>query len=138
MAAFNKYNTFAVDLSAGVHDLTTAGSQLKVALTNRAPQVAADTQLSDINEISYANLDGTQLDIQNVGVENPAGTWQVSGTDVVWTASGAVATFQHVVLYNDTPACDPLIGWWTATTPITMGAGDTFTLDFGSIVLTVT
>ncbi len=139
MATFNKFDQFAVDLSAGVHTLTTAGSTLRVALSNTAPVAGTNATLADITQIAYTNLDGTQLDVQNVGSESPAGTWQVSGTDVVWTASGPVATFRYVVLYNDTPTApaDPLIGWWDYGSGVTMANGETFTVDFGAIIFTV-
>ncbi len=139
MATFNKFDQFAIDLAAGVHTLTTAGSLLRVALTNTAPVAGTDAVLADITQIAYTNLDGTQLDVQNVGSESPAGTWQVSGTDVTWTASGPVATFRYVVLYNDTPTApaDPLIGWWDYGSGVTMASGETFTVDFGPIIFTV-
>jgi len=34
------------------------------------------------------------------------------------------------VLYNDTTASENLIGYWDYGTSITLGAGDTFTVDF--------
>jgi len=141
MAAFQKYDQFVVDLAAGVHVLTTAGSLLKVALSNTAPTVATDGVIADVTEISYTNLDLTQVDVLNVGSETPAGTWDVApGTDVVWTASGAVATFRYVILYNDTPAAplDPLVGFWDYGSGVTLASGETFTADFGASLFTVT
>jgi len=139
MAAFNKFDQFIVDVAAGVHTLTTAGSLLKVCLTNTAPVKATDGVLADITQISYTNLDVSQVDVANVGSETPAGTWDVAGTDVVWTASGAVATFRYVVLYNDTPTspADPLIGWWDYGSGVTLASGETFTSDFGTSIFTL-
>ena len=139
MATFVKFEQFAVDLAAGVHTLTTAGSLLKIALTNTAPTVATDATLSDITQISYTNLDATQIDIENTGSENPGGTWEVVATDKTWNASGAVATFRYVVLYNDTPTspADPLIGYWDYGSGITMASGESFTVDFGANLLTI-
>lgn len=139
MATFNKFDQFIVDVAAGVHTLTTAGSLLKICLTNTAPVKATDGVLADITQIAYTNLDLTQIDVENVGAETPAGTWDVSGTDKVWTASGAVATFRYVVLYNDTPAAplDPLIGWWDYGSGITLANLETFTTDFGTSLFTL-
>ena len=56
MAAFVKYDQFAVDLAAGVHVLTTAGSQLMICLSNTAPTVATDAVLADVTQIAYTNI----------------------------------------------------------------------------------
>jgi hypothetical protein len=52
--------------------------------------------------------------------------------DLVLTASGSVATFRYVVLYNDTPSspADPLVSWWDYAGDVTLATGETFTLDF--------
>lgn len=140
MATFVKFHQFAVDLAAGVHTLTTAGSTLKIALTNTAPVVATDEVLADITQISYTNITETMpADVTNVGAEAPAGTWDVSGTDIVLNATGAVATFRYVVLYNDTPTspADPLIGYWDYGSGVTLANGESFTVDFGASIFTV-
>jgi len=140
MATFVKFEQFAVDLDAAVHTLTTAGSLLKVCLTNTAPTVATDAVLTDITQISYTNITETvPADTTNVGAETPGGTWDVSGTDITLNATGAVATFRYVVLYNDTPTspADPLIGYWDYGSGITMASGESFTVDFGTSIFTV-
>ena len=142
MATFVKYDQFAVDLAAGVHVLTTAGSLLKLALTDTAPVTSTHAVLADITEIAYTNISSPTMpaDIANVGAENPAGTWEVSGTDVTINASGTVAQFQYVVLYNDTPSSplDPLIGYWDYGSKVNLTTGESFTVDFGAIILTIT
>lgn len=140
MATFNKFDQFAVDLAAAVHTLTTAGSTLKIALTNTAPVQATDATLSDITQIAYTNITETMpADVTNVGAETPAGTWDVSGTDITLNATGAVSTFRYVVLYNDTPTspADPLIGWWDYGSGVTLASGESFTVDFGTSIFTV-
>lgn len=141
MAAFNKFDQFVVDLAAGSHVLTTAGSLLRICLSNTAPVAATDAVLTDITQISYTNITETvPADVTNVGAESPAGTWDVSGTDVVLNATGAVATFRYVVLYNDTPTSpvDPLIGWWDYGSGVTLASGESFTVDFGTSIFTIT
>ncbi len=48
------------------------------------------------------------------------------------TASGAVAAFGAIVLYNDTPTspADPLIAWWEYGSDVTLANTETFTIDF--------
>jgi hypothetical protein len=50
----------------------------------------------------------------------------------VLTASGAVATFRYVVIYNDTASNDELIGWYDYGSDVTLASGETFTVDFDS------
>ena len=141
MAVFNKYDQFAVDLAAGVHVLTTAGSQLMVCLSNTAPVPATNAVLADVVQIAYTNItEAVPADTTNVGAETPAGTWDVSGTDIVLNATGPVATFQYAIIYNDTPAAplDPLVGWWDYGAPITLANGESFTIDFGATILSLT
>lgn len=140
MAVFNKYDQFAVDLAAGVHDLTTSGCLLRICLSNTAPVQASDAVLTDVTQISYTNITETvPADVANIGSESPAGTWDVAGTDVVLNATGAVATFRYVVLYNDTPTspADPLIGWWDYGSGVTLASGESFTTDFAASIFTV-
>ena len=133
MATFTKFEQFAVDLAAGVHTLTTAGSTLKVCLTNTAPVAATDAILSDITQIAYTNVTETwPADIANVGSESPGGTWNVAGTDAVATATGSVGPFRYAGLYNDTPSSPlkPLIGYWDYGSSISLNSGETFTVNF--------
>ena len=141
MAVFNKFEQFVVDLAAGVHILTTAGSQLDIILSNTAPTPATDSLKTDITEIAYTNITETvPADVTNVGSETPGGTWDVAGTDIVLNATGAVATFRYVVLFNDTPTSplDPLIGWWDYGSGVTLANGESFTIDFGASIFTIT
>jgi hypothetical protein len=63
------------------------------------------------------------------------------GTDVTWTASGgSFGPFQYVVLYNDTQTtpAKPLIGWYNYGSAISVNDTESFTVDFGATVLTLT
>jgi len=143
MAAFVKYNSFAVNLAAGNFTLTDAGSQIKVALSNTAGDVvpASHSALGTITQISYANCNLiAQQDTINVGVETPAGTWDVSGSDVIITATGAVAQFRYIILYDEltTTPVDALIGSWDYGSGVDLANGETFTINFGASMFTVT
>lgn len=128
MATFNKFNQYTRDLLAGVH---ADGNTYKVALTNSAP-TASNTVLANITQIANGNgytTGGTATTITN---STSSGTAKMTGTDVVFTASGAVGPFRYAVLYNDTPTspADPLIGWWDYGSAVTMATTETFTVDF--------
>lgn len=125
MAGFNKFNSFVEALAEKVHNL--GSDTLKVALTNSAP-VATNTVLSNITEVSYANI--SDRTVSQSASSQTSGTYKLVLTDLVLTASDTVGPFQYVVLYNDTASNDELIGWYDNGSPVTMGNGDTFTIDF--------
>lgn len=136
MATYNKFECFVGDLGDKVHDLD--GDTLKVYLTNNAPSASADSVLADLAGITAQN-GYAATDITNVWSET-SGTGTLTGTDVVFTASGgSFGPFRYVVIYNDTPTspADPLVAWWDYGAAITVNAGETFTVDFGASILTV-
>jgi hypothetical protein len=132
MATFNKFHQFVEDLAKGVHNFTSDSTcTVTVALcpTGGAP-VNTNTVLANLTQISYTNL-STRV-ITGVTCEQSSGTVSFTANDLVLTASGTVASFQYVVLYNDDPTspADPLIGWYDYGSSVTLNNGETFTIDF--------
>lgn len=126
MATFNKFEQFAEDVAHGVHDLSS--DQIAVALTANAP-TASDAVLADLTEITYTNLSSRSVTTSASG--QTGGTYKLVLDDLVLTASGgSVGPFRYVVLYNDTPAADPLIGYYDYGSEITLLDGETLTIDF--------
>lgn len=127
MATFNKFNSFVEALAEKVHNL--GSDTLQIALTNasNAP-VATNTQLSDLTQIAYTNL-SSQV-VTTSSSSQTSGTYKLVCDDLVLTASGAVATFRYVVLFNQTATNDELIGWWDYGGDVTLANGETFTVDF--------
>lgn len=131
MAAYNKINQFVADICQKVHNLSTSQDSLKVALTAAAnAPVATNTVLANLTEVSYTNLSARTLTIN--ASSQSSGTFKLVITDLVLTASGTVATFRYVAIYNDTPTspADPLIAWYDYGANVALANGDTFTLDF--------
>ena len=132
MASFNKFNQFVEDLAKGVHNFTSDSTcTVTVALTAAAnAPVAGNSVLADLTQISYTNLSSRV--ITGVTCEQSSGTVSFTANDLVLTASGSVATFRYVVLYNDDPTspADPLIGWYDYGSNVTLSSGETFTIDF--------
>jgi len=132
MASFNKFNQFVEDLAKGVHNFTDDTTcTVTVALCNasNAP-VAGNSVLANLTQISYTNLSSRV--ITGVTAEQTSGTVTFTASDLTLTASGSVATFRYVVLYNDDPTspADPLIGWYDYGSDVTLSSGETFTIDF--------
>ncbi len=137
-ASYNKFLDFVEQLGLGKHQLET--DVFKAMLTNVAP-VNTNTIKANITDIA-AGFGYTAGGNDVVGTySEAAGVGSFAGTDVVWTAAGgSIGAFRYVVLYNDsqtTPA-KPLVGWWDYGSAITILDGETFTVDFGATILTVT
>jgi hypothetical protein len=127
MAAFTKFQPFVEALAEKKHNL--GSDQLVIALTNNAnPPLATDAVLADQVEISYTNL--SSRNVTTVSSVQTSGTYKLTLTDLVLTASGTVPAFRFVLLFNDTAAADDLIGWWDYGSDLILLSGETFTVDF--------
>jgi len=132
MATYNKFEQFTEDLAHGVHNL--GSDQLVVALTAAASApVATNSVLLNLTEISYTNLSSRNITTNTSG--QTSGTYELNLTDLVLTASGAVATFRYVVIYNDAPTspADPLICWYDYGGDVTLADTETFTINFDDV-----
>lgn len=125
MATYNKFNAFVADIANKVHNL--GSDQMTLALTNTLP-TSANAVLADLTQISYTNL--SSRNVTTTSSTQSSGTYKLILVSPTLTASGAVATFRYVVLYNSTAASGNLIGWWDYGSAITMANGDTFTVTF--------
>jgi hypothetical protein len=133
MATFNKFNAWAENM-VEVANLGT--DTFVIALTNSAPS-ATNSVLADITPISYTNLSSRTL--TTASSSQTSGTYTLAFNDLTLTASGAVATFRYVVIYDDTPTspADPLVGWYDYGSSITMASGETLLIDFGASVISL-
>ena len=130
MAVYNKFQSFVEAVALKKHNL--GADVLTIALTNalNAP-VATNSVLADLTQIAYTNLSARVPTITSC--VQTAGTLKLILADLVLTATGAVAPFRYVVLYNATATNGELIAWWDYGSEITLANGDTFTLDFDNV-----
>jgi len=132
MATFNKIEQFVEDIMHGVHDFTnTAAADITVLLTTFANiPIATNKVLADITQIAYTNL--SARDVSITSSLHTTGTYKLTLTDLVLSATGAVATFRGVGHYADVPSSplDPLIQWYDHGSDVTLANGETFTLDY--------
>lgn len=133
MATYNKFNAWAENM-VEVANLGT--DQFVVALTNTAP-VATNSVLADISQISYTNL--SSRNITTSSSSQTTGTYSLVLTDLTLTATGSVGPFRYVVIYDDTPTspADPLVCWYDYGSSITLANGETFVIDFGANLFTL-
>lgn len=138
MATFNKFQQFVENLGKGVHNFTSDSTcTVTVALCAAAnAPVATNSVLADLTQVSYANLSSRVM--TGITWEQTTGTAHMTGNDLTLTASGSVATFRYVVLYDDDPTspADPLIGWWDYAGDVTLNNGETFVINLNTDVLT--
>lgn len=133
MAAFNKFDQFAEDLAHKVHNLSS--DEIIVLLTNTAPDVATDEVAADITQISYDDLSSRV--VTRISSGQTGGVYELVLQDLVLTASDEVGPFRYVVLANNTPAGDPLIGYYDRGESLTLQASDTLTLDFSAEAISI-
>jgi hypothetical protein len=138
MATFTKYQDTVQQFWTGIHNLTAAGHTVKAVIHTDAPVVATDDELADLTQITGTGYTSGGEDIQNDMTET-GGTATFTGVDVVWTATAAdwSASARYVTIYNDTSTGDKLLGAWDYGATFTLGNGETFTLDFGASVATL-
>ena len=106
-------------------------------LTNVAP-TATVTNISGLTEISAGNgysAGGTA--IGSTAYSQTSGTATLSGSNVVFTASGGtIGPFRYATVYNET-ASGPVIGFWDYGSSVTLNSGDTFTVNLSANILTI-
>ena len=141
MAAYNKFQVTVENLLRGVHDLGTGQNDVKVYLSNVAPNAATMSVKADLAEIAAGNgypAGGTTV---SNDVTRTGGTARMTAQDVTWTASGGtIGPFRYTVMYDDTPTspADPLISWWDYGSALTLQDGESFRVNFGAEAFTLT
>jgi hypothetical protein len=139
MATYVKFESFVENLAEKVIDCDL--DTFKVMLTNTAPTASTNTVKADITEISAGNgYTAGGIDI-TTATSRSGGTLTVTAADKTWTASGGtIGPFRYVVVYDDTPTspADPLVCYYDYGSAITLADTETFTVDFGSSLFTLT
>lgn len=130
MATLTKFEKFSENLGKGVFNLST--DQLKIALTNTAPNAATDSVYADITSpIAGTNLSGaTPFNVTTTSFAQTGGTAKLVLADLTLTATGSVGPFRYVVLYSDTASNKELIGYYDYGSAVTLSTNDTFKVDW--------
>lgn len=134
MAAYNKYNSGAEALVEGIN----AGTDTwRVILSNTVPAVTDVTQ-ADAAELATSGgyvVNGNSCAITSSS--QAAGVYSlVLVNPAAWTGSGGGFTARYAILWNQTQ--DKLIAWWDYGSSQAVAAGETFQVNFGATVFTVT
>lgn len=140
MAAFNKFNLTVEDWLKSKTNYSS--DTFKALLTNTAP-VATNHVYGDISANELANGNGYSTGGATVtisSVTNSSGTETVvaSAASPTWTATGAMGPFRYVVVYDSSAATQTLQCWFDFGGSITINNTDTFTVNFGANLFTLT
>ena len=144
MATFNKVNDFVGNL-AEVIDVD--DDTWLFDLTSTAPTAGTDVTadgngvVGNISPITYTNYTD-DLTVDRTFTSGTLTHTQTGGTftldygaDIVITASGgALASWQYIVMWDTTPTspADPVSHYWDHGSSISLGNGDSATLQFNA------
>jgi hypothetical protein len=128
MAAFVKFEKFVEQLAEKAYDL--GSDQLMIALTSVAPVAATSGKLADLTEIAYTNITENR-EVTTSSSAQTSGTYKLVCADLLLHATGDVANFRYIVLYDDDAANKELVGYWDyGVGGVTLHNGETFNIDF--------
>ncbi|MCP5019683.1 MAG: hypothetical protein GY938_31020 [Ketobacter sp.] len=131
MVAFTKFNQFVEDIASEVHNFGADSFMVALCASANAP-VVTNSVLANLTQISYANLSTRALTLASSG--QTSGVHTVDFNNLTLTASGAVAAFRYVVIYNDTPTspADPLIAFADYGADLTMANTEQLAINFNA------
>lgn len=128
MATFVKFPSFAKAVLRGVHNFES--HVFKAALTNTLPATTA-AMLADITQVSGGAYPAGGYTLDGVTLSDAAGVAKVTIADeIIAAAGGAVGALRYAVVYNDSAAGKPLVGYVDYGSSITLGDGESLALDF--------
>lgn len=131
MATFNKFNPFVENVHHGKFNFSSDDTcTITVALSASEPS-AAWGQLSQVSQISYANLSSRVVSVASSGQTD--GVYSLVLTDLELSASGDVAAFRYIILYDDDSTGDLLICWYDRGESVTLHNLEKITLDFDDL-----
>jgi len=128
MPALQKIPDFAEQVLRGVHNF--GSHTFKVALTNAAPAASAAV-LADVTQVTGGAYTAGGYQLDAVVLAETGGIAKVTIADEVITAAGGtVGPLRFAVVYNDTAAGKPLVGYCDYGSSITLNDGEALTVDF--------
>lgn len=137
MASYVKYEAWIEQLCNKLIDCFGTTDTFKAVIHSDAPVVASDDELADLTQVTGTGYTAGGEDIQNDSTRS-GGTVTFTAVDVTWTASAADwGAARYVSIHDDTSTNDKLMCSFDYGSNFTLGNGETFTVDFGSNLFTI-
>lgn len=148
MATANTFQDFVGDLCMGYHgDLDAAALRVCLVDEDITPNAATHDKYGDFtaNETTNAGA-GTGYTVKgelipSQSFSETAGTGTLTGSDIVWTATGdTIDLIKYAILYNDddTTTPDGAIAWWSYGQEIqSLSVDETFTFSIVTNIFTI-
>jgi len=131
------YNNFKEQVMEGVFNLATGGDTLKATLhTGYTPDIDTHTVWADVSATEYGTAGGytaggKTLANQDVTQDNTNNLGKFDADNLTWAGTLlSPTTPSHLILWDDTPAGDPLICYFVLGTTATTGGS--YVLNFGT------
>jgi hypothetical protein len=132
------FNTFKERVMEGVYNLSTGQDTIQTILVGAyTPDIDGDTEYGDVSGTEYNTGDGytsggETLAGQDVTLDTGNDRGVFDGTDETWTSLGPLTPTHpsYAVMYDGTPAGDPLIAYWEVSG--TAPNGGNYTLQWGT------
>jgi hypothetical protein len=134
-ATFTPFHCFALDKHHAVHNFNPSGGHtFKVFATTDTPSASADAVKADLTETASSGGYNGPITLTISSSSQTGGLYKLVIADpTLWTPSGAGYSLRAVAMFNDTATGDPLVGFWDYGATITVGAGETLTLDLDGV-----
>jgi len=123
-----KFHSLSEAIAEKVHNL--GSDQIVVALSTVLP-TTANTVLANITQVSYTNL--STRNVSRTSSTQTSGLYKLILVPLTLTATGAVAPFRYVTLFNDTATNDELIGFGDLGATTTLASGDSVVLTWDAV-----
>lgn len=96
------------------------------------PTGDGDGVLANVTQVSYTNLSSRALTVASSA--QASGTYTLDFNNLVLTASGTVADYRYIYIYDDTPTspADPLVMYFDHGSTISLESTETHTITFNA------
>lgn len=137
MATATLYQHWIEALTNKEIDLFGPTDTFKVVLHSDDGVTATDDELADLTQVTGTGYAAGGEDTQNDATRS-SGTVTMTCVDVVWTAgAGDWGTFRYVSIHDDTATGDVLMLEYDYGANVTLASSETFTVDFGASLYTI-
>ena len=135
MASFQKVNQASADFLNGVHNCNS--NTFKVYLSDSAPSATTTVYGTPADLSTGGGYTSGGAAVPGTACSQTSGTASLTGSNVVFTATTGFGPFRYAILYDATDSSKRTLGYFDYGSEVTLGASETFTVAWGSSILTL-